>query len=78
MEKITRADLQQNYRDCGINLLKLHDSPTLKDVHHYLCMRNHCPNEHCTQIGGFKMGDSCGHTLKVKHLIDRILDIVNE
>jgi hypothetical protein len=78
MAKITRVDLQQNYRDCGIELLRQHDSPTLKDVHHYLCMRNHCPAEHCTQIGGFKTGDSCGHILKVKHLIDRILDIVNE
>jgi hypothetical protein len=78
MGRIIRSDLQDNYRDAALTLLKNHDRPSLKDVHHYLCMRDHCPSGECGQIGGFREGDSCGHTLKVKHLIDRVLDIVNE
>ena len=77
MATVSISELQQNYKKQALQLMLKYDEPTLKQIHHQVCMRNNCPVEHCTYFDGFKRGEDCGHVLHVRDLIRRISDVVD-
>jgi hypothetical protein len=74
---IDRQRVAENYRKATISLLRRMDEPTVADVQYYLC-DEHCPVIECAQTGGTANSFTCGHVARVKHQINRILDMFNE
>lgn len=71
-------DLRLSYKDNALRILFKYDEPSLYDVSKHVCLRGRCPAGDCENPGGFKKRDECGHILKIKSIVDKLLEVCNE
>jgi hypothetical protein len=67
------VNVKRNYLNCVYKLLFRFAKPTREDVYHHLCRSGNCPDNACTNDGGWADGRSCPHVLNVLKLIKQML-----
>jgi hypothetical protein len=77
MIKLSNEDLHANYKQQALKIMIKYEEPSLDQVYHQVCLRDNCPVGRCDFLLGFKEGKQCNHVLKVKRLVDNLVDIVN-
>ena len=77
MAKLSVSELHQNYKQQALKIMIKYDEPTIDDVWHQVCMRGNCPVNKCDFLLGFKEGKQCNHVLKVKRLVDNLVDLID-
>lgn len=77
-KEITDQAIKRNCFNAALKLMFKYDKPTDEQIYRHMCLRNNCPEEHCTYLFGFKEGLGCGHVATVKNIIKNLISFRDE
>jgi hypothetical protein len=59
-------------------LLKYGDSCARDRIKSFMCYNDHCPAEKCTFPLGRAQGETCGHVINVKLLMNKLINVMDD
>ena len=65
--------LRRGYYNVAFKLLYKYEAPTDEQIFKEMCLRNNCPDEHCSFREGFTHGRECDNVDKVRNIIHNLL-----